>query len=104
MEIWPVNGRSCAAISNTEYEEGVRLGVCAEVCGIQLNDQGEPVQTALSERIIGITPERLRAVPEIIAIAYGSSKAPAVRAAVRGGFATTLITHTALANQLLELP
>jgi DNA-binding transcriptional regulator LsrR (DeoR family) len=100
----PADSTVAAAISNAEYEEGIQLGVCAEVCGIQLDGQGEPMQTALSERIIGITPERLRAVPEIIAVAYGSSKAPAVRAAVRGGFATTLITHTSLADQLLELP
>jgi DNA-binding transcriptional regulator LsrR (DeoR family) len=89
-------------ITLAEYEEDLRLGVCGEVCGIQLDAWGEPVKTALSERLIGITPDLLRAVPEIIAVAYGSSKADAVRAAVRGGFATNLITHTSLAQHLLD--
>ncbi len=59
--------------------------------------------TTLSDRIIGIPAEQLRNVDEIIAVAYGTSKAAAVRAAVRGGFVTDLITHTALAERLLEM-
>ena len=91
------------AITTAEFEADKSLGVCAELCGIQLDEDGEPVTTALSERIIGIPAEQLRAVDEIIAVAYGSSKAAAVRAAVRGGFVTDLITHTSLAEGLLEL-
>lgn len=90
------------AVGPAEYEKDKRLGVRAELCGIQLDADGEPVQTALSERIIGIQPEQLRAVPDIIAIAYGNRKAQAVRAAVRGGFVTSLITHASLARELLE--
>jgi DNA-binding transcriptional regulator LsrR (DeoR family) len=90
------------AITAAEFKADKRLGVCAELCGVQLDEQGEPVTTALSARIIGIPAEQLRNVDEIIAIAYGSSKAAAVRAAVRGGFVTDLITHTSLAERLLE--
>ena len=67
------------------------------------DEHGAPVTTALSERIIGIPAEQLRQVDEIIAVAYGTSKAAAVRAAVRGGFVTDLITHSSLAERLLEL-
>jgi DNA-binding transcriptional regulator LsrR (DeoR family) len=91
------------AVSPSEYQADASLGVCAEVCGIQLDEQGSPVRTALSERIIGISPELLQKVPEIIAVAYGSSKALAVRSAARGGFVTSLVTHTSLAEQVLAL-
>jgi DNA-binding transcriptional regulator LsrR (DeoR family) len=90
------------AISAEEFEADRRLGACAEVCGIQLNVAGEPIRTALSERIIGISAEQLRTVPEIIATAYGSAKADAVRAAVRAGFVTSLVTHASLAQRLLD--
>lgn len=92
------------SITQAEFKADRRLGVCAELCGIQLDQQGEPVTTALSERIIGIPPQQLRAVDEIIALAYGRSKAAAVRAAVDGGFVTDLITHTSLAERLLSRP
>jgi DNA-binding transcriptional regulator LsrR (DeoR family) len=91
------------AISDAEYEQDRELGARAELCGIQLDSEGRTLTTALSGRIVGIGPDQLRAVPEIIAIAYGTAKARAVRAAVRGGYATTLITHASLAQELLEL-
>ncbi len=92
------------AVGRAEYEADKRLGVRAELCGILLDADGEPVRTALSERIIGIQPDELRSVPEIIAIAYGNRKAHAVHAAIRGGFVTSLITHASLARELLALP
>lgn len=91
------------AISPTEYEKLARLGACAELCGIQLDAEGNPLETTLSERIVGIGADHLRAVPEIIATAYGRRKARAVRAVIRGGFVSTLITHASLAKELLRL-
>jgi DNA-binding transcriptional regulator LsrR (DeoR family) len=91
------------AVTDVERQEMFDLGVRAEMCGIQLDADGNTVTTALTERLIGIDPEGLRAVPEVIAIAYGAPKAQAVRAALRGGFVTSLITHRAIALALLEL-
>jgi DNA-binding transcriptional regulator LsrR (DeoR family) len=91
-------------ITEAEYEHHQHLGACAELCGIQLDSEGNALISTLSERIVGIGPEELRAVSEIIAVAYGTQKAHAVRAAVRGGFVTSLITHGSLARELLDLP
>ena len=91
------------AVSADEYAELARLGVCCEMGGIQLDAGGTPVRTPLSERIVGIGAEQLRAVPEIIATAYGRSKARAVRAVIRGGLVTSLVTHASLAEELLRL-
>jgi DNA-binding transcriptional regulator LsrR (DeoR family) len=89
------------AISNDEYEASRARGVVTEVAGLELDADGRSVKTPLAERIIGIDAKQLCAVPEIIAIAYGDAKVEAVKAAVRGRFATTLITHSSLANALL---
>src|ERR1700730_16228881 len=42
------------AISEAEHDELARLGACAELCGIQLDAEGNALTTALSERIVGI--------------------------------------------------
>jgi DNA-binding transcriptional regulator LsrR (DeoR family) len=91
-------------VSAEEFEADRALGACAEVCGIQLDASGQPLNTKLSGRIIGITAEQLTAVPEIIGIAYGAVKAQAVRAAVSGRLTTSLITHASLAHKLLQIP
>jgi DNA-binding transcriptional regulator LsrR (DeoR family) len=89
------------AVSERERREQFDLGVRAETCGIQLDADGNAITTPLTERIIGIDAEQLRAVPDVIAFVYGRSKAGAVEAAVRGGIATSLVTHTSLASDLL---
>jgi DNA-binding transcriptional regulator LsrR (DeoR family) len=81
-----------------------RLGVCADISGVFLSAEGEPVRTELAERMIGISAEQMRKIPEVIAIPYGTAKAPAVRAALRSGLIGGIVTHTALAQILLDRP
>jgi DNA-binding transcriptional regulator LsrR (DeoR family) len=90
------------ALSEFEREALRRLGVCAELSGVFLDVAGEPVKTELAERMIGITHEQMRAIPEVIAIPYGVSKARAVLAALRSGLIGGLVTHTALAQRVLD--
>ncbi|GII22700.1 sugar-binding transcriptional regulator [Planosporangium mesophilum] len=78
-----------------------RLGTCAEISGVTINAEGQPVHAGLSERMIGISAPELRAIPEVIAIAYGVAKAPAARAVLRSGLVSGLVTHTTLATALL---
>jgi DNA-binding transcriptional regulator LsrR (DeoR family) len=90
------------AVSEADRREISALGVRAEVSSIQIDADGRPVNTSLSERLIGIGAEQLKAVPEVIAIVYGSQKADAVYAALRSDFVTSVVTHTALASELLD--
>ena len=78
------------------------LGVRSEVSAVQLDARGEPVTTELTPRLIGIDAAQLHRVPEVIGVVYGTAKAGAVHAAVRGGFVTSVVTHPAMARELLE--
>jgi DNA-binding transcriptional regulator LsrR (DeoR family) len=79
-----------------------RLGVCAEISGVFLTPDGEPVEAGFSERLIGLDAQQMRAIPEVIVIAYGRAKVPAMRAALRSGLVDGVVTHTTLAQDLLE--
>jgi len=89
------------AITAREYRQLLRLGVHADLSGVFIDVDGAPQPSALADRIISVTGEQMRAIPEVIAIAYGLAKTSAVRAAIRGGLVNGLVTHTALARQLL---
>jgi DNA-binding transcriptional regulator LsrR (DeoR family) len=89
------------AISEPEWREMRELGVRAEMGGIQIDEQGAPVTTSITPRMIAIDAPQLLAVPEVIAIAYGTAKAPALHAAIRGGFVTSLVTHATMADEVL---
>ena len=80
-----------------------RLGGCADISGVFLSADGEPVKAELTERMIGIDAEQMRAIPEVIVIVFGMAKVPAMRAALRSGLVGGVITHTALAQALLDV-
>lgn len=90
------------ATGEAERAELARIGVCAEVSGVLVDAAGETVQAGLTERMIGITAAQMRSIPEVIAIVYGTAKAQAVLAAVRGGMVDSLVTHSTLAEALIE--
>ena len=89
------------ATGEAERQELARRGVCAEISGVLVDADGIPVSSDLTERMIGITAEQMRAVPEVIAIVYGAAKVRAVLAAVRGGMVKSLVTHSTLAESLI---
>ena len=89
------------SLARSEGERLRRRGVCAEVCAGLLDDTGEPVSD-LADRVIAITLDQLRRVPEVIAVAGGERKSAAIRAALRGGFITSLVTDAGVAEALLR--
>jgi len=99
-----------ARMSPTVYdatEEDVRdelhrRGACGEIAGALVDTAGRPVETDLPERMICPSADQLRAVPEVLAIAYNSVRSPVVKAAVRGGLVDSLVTHASMARSLLE--
>jgi DNA-binding transcriptional regulator LsrR (DeoR family) len=89
------------AVTDEERREMYAAGVRAELSGVQLDAEGRVMTTPLTARVIGIPADQLRAVPDVIAIVYGTAKADATRAALRGRLVTSLVTHAALAERLL---
>jgi DNA-binding transcriptional regulator LsrR (DeoR family) len=96
-------GLSTVHDAATERERArlTREGVCAEAAGVFLTADGQVLQTALTDRMIGITGAQMRRIDHLIAIPYGVAKAPAVRAALLSGMVDTLVTHVSMAEKLL---
>ncbi|MGD0943100.1 MAG: sugar-binding domain-containing protein [Acidimicrobiales bacterium] len=97
----PPNSQLRDALSKKEQEELTKLGVCAEFCGVFLNDDGKEVCHELTDRCIAATFDDLRRIPEVIAVAGGHSKQRAIRAALRAGILTSLVTDVGVARALL---
>jgi DNA-binding transcriptional regulator LsrR (DeoR family) len=90
------------ALTEQERREIYDLGVRSELSGVQIDGEGNPVITPLTDRLIGIDARQLHAVPDVIAVAYGTAKVDAVHAGIRGGFITSVVTHAAMASGLLQ--
>jgi DNA-binding transcriptional regulator LsrR (DeoR family) len=91
-----------AAMDDKAREQLERRGVVADISGVFVTTDGEPVQSRVTERVIAINAAEMDRIDEVIAIAYGMPKVPAVRAAVRSGLVNSLVTHSPLARALVD--
>ncbi|WP_432494556.1 sugar-binding transcriptional regulator [Kineococcus auxinigenes] len=82
-----------------------RAGVVAEVTGVLVGADGSEVP-GLADRVVGVTGEQLRRAGDVVAMSCGdvAARAPATAAVLRSGLVTTLVTHTELAREVLDLP
>lgn len=76
-------------------------GAVGEVGGRLFDRSGKPMRDVLDDRVIGISLDQLRDVPQIITTSYGAYRAEATRAAVKAGVVTTLIADRDLAVAIL---
>jgi DNA-binding transcriptional regulator LsrR (DeoR family) len=79
-------------------------GAVADVCSNVLDASGREVRAGgLPGRLIAISRDQLRAVPDVVAIAGGAAKAPAILAALLSGLIHQLITDEEAARLLLAV-
>lgn len=84
-----------------EQAELAAAGAVGEVCGVIVDRDGAPVVSAATERVLGISYEELRRVPEVVAVAHTGSRAPAIRALAAGKLITSVVTSAELADEIV---
>ncbi|MEH8097960.1 sugar-binding transcriptional regulator [Gallibacterium anatis] len=85
-------------------EAKINLGVIGDIAGYGFfNLQGKPVETVMSNRVIGLSLDDLRAIPCVIGIASESSKAMAILGALRTGIINIIATTASNVNTILNL-
>lgn len=77
-------------------------GVVGDVCCHFLDAAGVPGCEDISDRIVGVSLDALRAIPCVLGVATGSGKAAGVAAVLRGGYTDMLACDEELARALLE--
>ncbi len=76
-------------------------GAVGEICGRFFDASGRECKSRWRDRTISIELDYLQKIPQVIGIAAGADRAPAVTAAMRGGLLKSLLTDEALALALL---
>lgn len=86
--------RSGADLANVE----------GDISNRTFDSEGRPVPFEGSDRMFAMSFDDLRRVPHSIAVAVGAEKARGLVAAARGGYINRLVTDSATALAILELP
>jgi DNA-binding transcriptional regulator LsrR (DeoR family) len=90
------------ALPVAEAQAFARAGGLAETAGMLFDADGKALRNGLQKRVVAITERQLRRCSDVIALATEPERAPAVRALARSGLISTLITHRAVAQTLLQ--
>lgn len=80
------------------FREAGAVGV---LCGRFIDAGGQAVDGALNERIMGVPLDRLQGLEMGLLVSVGAEKLDPMRAVLRGGYATHLVTSTQMAEALL---
>lgn len=87
-----------------QFDHARAQGAVGEVNLRFIDEDGSPVATDLDDLVVGASLEQIRNAPRRIAVAGGPAKYRAIRAALRGGWITSLLTDAATARHLIEQP
>lgn len=75
-----------------ELEAVQRIGCVSAVNFSFLNSQGMSVSHSIGDRILHVTLDQLKKIPQVVLLAHGASKVPAIKAALASGAVKILIT------------
>jgi DNA-binding transcriptional regulator LsrR (DeoR family) len=78
-------------------------GAVGDVCGRFYDLSGQEVSSVVTERVLAVTLEDLRAIPTVAGIAAGPEKALGILGALRGGIIDVLICDQQAARSVLRL-
>ena len=88
-------------LTEAEARPYIEGGAVAVLAGRFLDASGEAVLGEIDARMIGMSLDAIRDVPDRICVAAGADKVDGLRAVLAGGFATSLITDQPTAAALL---
>lgn len=92
-----------AGLTRAERARLQRAGIVGDVCARHFDVRGQPGETGLEDRVVGIDLDGLRNIPMVIGVAAGVVKAPAMLGALRGGLLNVLVTDEVAAREVLRL-
>ncbi|AKU32207.1 sugar-binding transcriptional regulator [Bacillus altitudinis MN12] len=76
--------------------------VAGDICYNFIDHKGEVYPHPWNDRVMGISPQKLKEIPLVIGVAGGEEKIEAIRAALEGGLIHVLITDEQTGDALLK--
>lgn len=95
--------KEIAEATPEDIKQAKARGVVGQICGRFFDARGEQVDLPLSERVLSIDLDDIRALPLVIVVAAGESKAQALHGALTGGLTNVVVVDSPLARALLSV-
>ncbi len=94
--------RQAGMVTDEEYESVKLAGAIGNFLGYYIDTSGAIVDHPLNQRIIGVSGDEFKQIPQRLMISGGPSKVEALRAVLAQGWMTDLVTDSQTASALLQ--
>ena len=94
--------RRSGMVTDAEYREVTALGAIGNFLGYYVDGDARIIDHPVNRRVIGFHPREFVKVPRRIMVSGGPAKAPVLRALLKNGYVTGLVTDDATAARLLD--
>src|SRR5215211_9369533 len=91
------------ALSPTQRADFDAAGAVGDICARFYDPSGQEVRSVVSERVLAVTLDDLRAIPTVAGVAAGQDKALGILGALHGRIIDVLICDQAAARSVLTL-
>jgi DNA-binding transcriptional regulator LsrR (DeoR family) len=103
LNSYSISTRDETILTQADLNEVVAKGAVGDIALRFIDANGQPVESELSERIIGIDIDHLHQIPRVVGVAAGSNKIKPICAALYGKLVNVLITDLATADALVKM-
>lgn len=93
---------SSGVATDAELDDYIARGAAGVLCGRFIDANGKPIHGPLDERMMGIELEKLTGKDMGLLVSVGVERVVAAVAALRGGYATHLVTNLSSAQAILD--
>jgi DNA-binding transcriptional regulator LsrR (DeoR family) len=88
-------------ITRPELDNLLEKGAVGDIALRFFDRNGQPIQSDLDERVIGMSLEQIKAVKRVVGVVGGLEKLAAIRGALLGGFLKVLVVDQPTAERLI---
>lgn len=88
-------------LTETDLAQLRSRNAVADIIGYHVDQDGEALDIELNRRVIGISPEAMRDIPNVILAVTGTNRVGAIRAVLRGRYCNSLLTDRVTAEALI---
>lgn len=94
IEMGYLNGKDIDSLENS--------GAAGDLNSWFFDAKGQVVEHPINDRIVGLSPEEIRGIPEVMAVAEGRHKTESLHTTLDAGLANILVTDEQTAQNLLK--
>ncbi|MEI8177166.1 sugar-binding transcriptional regulator [Aestuariivirga sp.] len=90
-------------VTRAEVDDLLKVGAVGDISAHWIDRDGRLVDHPLNQRVVALSPEKLKDIPCVMIASGGKTKVPGLRGVLRGGMCNVIITDEQTATSILAM-